>query len=446
MASINIPIISEFDTKGTQRAIKEFQSLEGASKKTQFAIKKAAVPAAAAIAGLAVVLGDATKAAMEDAQEQANLKLILQNTTGASDAQVKSLEDQISVMSRASGIADTEYRVALEKLTIGTKDADKAMADMNLVMDISQGLHTDSATVADALAKAYEGNFKALKTLSPEIKTMVDDGASLDEIMSALGGTFGGAVAANSETAAGKMAIFKNSIAETKEGIGAALLPVLEAVLPFLQKFADWAQENPDKFTMIAGTIGLIAAAIVITNIAMALNPFAIIAIGVGLLVIALKLAYDKFEGFRKLVNIVFDALVAGGKAVFDGLTFYFTGLYTIFKTLFNGIAKLWNSTIGKLSFKFPSWVPGLGDKGFDVPNIPYLAEGGIVTGPTLAMIGERGPEAVIPLSGRNSGMGGNYTINITGGLSSSADIGKAVVNAIRQFNLTNGPANIQVA
>ena len=445
MASINIPIISEFDTKGTQRAIKEFQSLEGASAKAQFAIKKAAVPAAAAIAGLAVVLGDATKAAMEDAQEQANLKLILQNTTGASDAQVKSLEDQITAMSRASGIADTEYRVALEKLTIGTKDADKAMGDMNLVMDTAKGLHTDSATVADALAKAYEGNFKALKTLSPEIKTMVDDGADLDTIMAALGGTFGGAVAANADTAAGKMAIFKNSIAETKEGIGAALLPVLEAVLPYLQKFADWAQENPEAFTIIAGTIGLVAAAIVLTNIAMALNPFALIAIGVGLLVIALKLAYDKFDGFRKLVDIVFDALVAGGKAVFDGLTFYFTGLYSIFKTLFNGIAKLWNGTIGKLSFNFPSWVPGLGGKGFSVPDIPYLADGGIVTGPTLAMIGERGPEAVIPLSGRNSGMG-NYTINITGGLGSSAEIGTDVVNAIRAFNRQNGPANIAVA
>ncbi len=73
------------------------------------------------------------------------------------------------------------------------------------------------------------------------------------------------------------------------------------------------------------------------------------------------------------------------------------------------------------------------------------LADGGIVTGPTLAMIGERGPEAVIPLSGRNSGMG-NYTINITGGLGSSAEIGTAVVNAIRAFNRQNGPANIQVA
>jgi mevalonate kinase len=42
--------------------------------------------------------------------------------------------------------------------------------------------------------------------------------------------------------------------------------------------------------------------------------------------------------------------------------------------------------------------------------------------------------------------MGGNYTINITGGLGSSAEIGTAVVNAIRAFNRQNGPANIAVA
>ena len=74
-----------------------------------------------------------------------------------------------------------------------------------------------------------------------------------------------------------------------------------------------------------------------------------------------------------------------------------------------------------------------------------FSPDGGIVTGPTLAMIGERGPEAVIPLSGRGGGMG-NYTINITGGLGSSAEIGTAVVNAIRAFNRQNGPANIAVA
>ena len=137
--------------------------------------------------------------------------------------------------------------------------------------------------------------------------------------------------------------------------------------------------------------------------------------------------------------------MLAGGKAVFDGLTTYFSAIFNIYKSLFNGIAKLWNNTVGKLSFEIPSWVPAIGGKGFSVPNIPYLADGGIVTGPTLAMIGERGPEAVIPLSGRGGGMG-NYTINITGGLGSSAEIGTAVVNAIRAFNRQNGPANIAVA
>ena len=445
MASINIPIISEFDTKGTQKAIKEFQSLEGASAKASFAIKKAAKPAAAAIAGIGAALGLATAAAIDDQKEQSDLALILKNTSGASDELVKSIEDEISVMSRASGIADTDYRKALEILTIQSKDAGKSMDDMNLIMDTAVGLHTDSATVADALAKAYEGNFKALKTLSPEIKTMVDDGKSLEEIMAVMGGTFGGAVSKNAETAAGQMAILKNSIGETQESIGAALLPVIEAVLPYLQAFADWAQKNPETFTIIAAAIAGIAAAIVLTNIAMALNPFALIAIGVGLLVAALKIAYDKFEGFRKVVDIVFDALVKGGKLVFDGLTTYFTGLYNAFKTLFNGIAKLWNGTVGKLAFDIPSWVPLIGGKGFSVPEIPMLADGGIVTGPTLAMIGERGPEAVIPLSGRGGGMG-NYTININGGLGSSAEIGTAVVNAIRAFNRQNGPANIAVA
>ena len=81
--AINIPIISEFDGKGIKKAIAQFKQLETTSEKAQFAIKKAAVPAAAALGGLAIALGDATKAAMEDQQEQAALALTLQNVTGA---------------------------------------------------------------------------------------------------------------------------------------------------------------------------------------------------------------------------------------------------------------------------------------------------------------------------------------------------------------------------
>ena len=420
MASINIPIISEFDAKGTQKAIAEFKSLEGVSAKAQFAIKKAAVPAAAAIAGLAVVLGDATKAAMEDQAEQENLALILKNTTGATDDQVTAIENQISQMSRASGIADTDYRVALETLTIATEDTEEAMDLMNIVMDTSIGLHTDSAGVADALAKAYDGNFTALGKLSPEIKNMIEDGEDLDEIMGYMADTFGGAVSAKAETAAGQMDILKNSIAETKESIGTALIPVIEAGLPILQKFADWAGDNPDKFVIIAGAIAAVAASIVAVNIAMSTNPLIIAAVGIG----AMAIAFNKLADSMDRINSI------GGFAarIIGGLVFPIVGLTA---NIFKGGEDLFKEN----------------EKPLPLPRIeiPKMADGGIVTGATLAMIGERGPEAVIPLSGRNFGMG-NYTINITGGLGSSAEIGTAVVNAIRAFNRQNGPANIAVA
>jgi hypothetical protein len=52
---------------------------------------------------------------------------------------------------------------------------------------------------------------------------------------------------------------------------------------------------------------------------------------------------------------------------------------------------------------------------GFTIPDVPMLAEGGFVNSPTLAIIGEAGPEAVIPLSGLGGagGVGGGSPINI---------------------------------
>ncbi len=78
--------------------------------------------------------------------------------------------------------------------------------------------------------------------------------------------------------------------------------------------------------------------------------------------------------------------------------------------------------------------------------SIPKMADGGIVTGPTLAMIGEAGPEAVIPLSQMGNISGGGVTINVAGGLSTSAEIGQSVVNALRAYSRTAGPLQLNVA
>jgi len=436
--AINIPIISEFDGTGVKKAVKQFQQLETVGEKAQFAIKKAAIPAAAALGGLAVALGDATRAAMEDQQEQAALALTLQNVTGAGAAQTAQVEKQISAMSRASGVADTEYRKALEALVRGTKDVGIAMNDMNLVMDISTATGMDSASVADALAKAYQGNFKALRSLSPEMSTMIKDGASLNEVMDVLGGTFGGATATSAETAAGKMKILKNSIGETKESIGAALLPVVEAVLPVLNKFAEWAQDNPNAFLAIAAAIGIVAAAIVATNIAMALNPFTLIAAGVALLVAGLVVAYKKFEWFRTGVNTVINTIIG----VFE---IWANAWIKVINTIIKGYNAL--PLLPDIGYINEISIGRIGEESNNpsrTMDIPRLAEGGIVSSPTLALIGEAGPEAVVPLDRMNTG--GGVTINVTGGLSTSAEIGQAVVNALRAYSRSAGPLALNIA
>jgi len=84
------------------------------------------------------------------------------------------------------------------------------------------------------------------------------------------------------------------------------------------------------------------------------------------------------------------------------------------FRASINYVIDMWNG----LRFRTPDipLVPGDQSMDIGVPQIPRLAEGGIVTRPTLAVIGEAGPEAVIPLSSsRNApGVAGGVTINQT--------------------------------
>jgi hypothetical protein len=202
---------------------------------------------------------------------------------------------------------------------------------------------------------------------------------------------------------------------------------------------ANWAKENPGTFKILAAAIGAIAISILAINAAMALNPISAIAIGVVALVAGLVLAYKRFETFRAVVDTVFEGIKLG----FGLVVTYLKTVAGIYKAIFNGIASGWNNTIGKLSFSIPN-IPGLPGRGtkIEVPKIPMLAQGGIVTGPTLAMIGEAGPEAVVPLDRYRDGMGGgnNVTINVNGGDPN------AVVDALRAYMFRNGSVPIRVS
>lgn len=463
--AIRIPIISDFDSKGLDKAVKEFQQLEGVGAKSAFAIKKAALPAAAAIGGLAVALGDATKSAMEDAAAQDQLAGVLRRSGMATDDQIALNEMWISTMSKATATADDELRPALATLVQSTGSLEYSQELLSQALDISASTGVDLSTTVDALSKAYNGNMKGLKALDASLIPMIADGASFEDVMSSLAATTGGAAADAANTAAGQMKNLGIQLGEAKETIGAALLPVVAAIIPYFIDFAELIQNNTKLVLIIAGVIGGLAAVILTLNFALkawtaiqtivngltlawnallAANPVTIVILAIVAFIAILTALYFKFDGVRKIVDTVFQAIKTGVTTSLEFLGNYVSGILNIYKNIFNTIARLWNNTIGSLSFDFPDWVPGLGGKGFSVPNIPELAEGGIVRSATLAVIGEAGPEAVVPLD--RAGGFGNVTVNVTGGLATSAEIGQAVINAIRAYNRTGGPAAIQVA
>ena len=85
---------------------------------------------------------------------------------------------------------------------------------------------------------------------------------------------------------------------------------------------------------------------------------------------------------------------------IWDGIVGVFKGAINIYIRAVNSIIGLLN----KIQIDIPSWVPKVGGKsfGFDLDKIPELADGGKVTGPTIAQLGEAGPEAIVPLDQAN--------------------------------------------
>lgn len=104
---------------------------------------------------------------------------------------------------------------------------------------------------------------------------------------------------------------------------------------------------------------------------------------------------------------------------------------------VWSAVKGLLNSAIGKLrsALNFSIDIPGPNINVNVGNSIPYLAEGGYVDRPTIAMIGEAGPEAVVPLSGRN-GANARNALGVGGpvGSDTKATLTEEDRNLLREF------------
>jgi len=431
--AINIPIITDFDGKGIKRAQKEFSQLEGTGAKAGFVLKKAMLPATAAIGALGVALFDAAKGAMEDEAAAKELARSLRATTKATDDIVKSTEDWITEQGKLLGFTDQQLRPAISRLARATGDVEKAQKLAAQAMDISTATGKPLETVIGALEKAYGGNMTALQRLAPEYRALIKDGADFETVMAELAKTTGGAAAEAANTAEGRFKRLKIAMDETKESIGASLIPVIEEGLPVLEDFAAWAQKNPEAFKNIGLAIGGIATATVALNVAMAANPYVLAAAGI----LALAAAFDRLYRAAEKINGIGGLAARVLGFVFGGPAGAISSLLKISDAIYDAVLPGKSAAGGAGS--------GLrGDLMKELKGIPRMADGGIIRhspGGTLALIGEAGrDEAVIPRDRMGSMGGGNVTIHVNGGDP------QAVVDALRKFYRQNGPIPVGVS
>lgn len=118
------------------------------------------------------------------------------------------------------------------------------------------------------------------------------------------------------------------------------------------------------------------------------------------------------------------------------------------FKAAFNAISRLWNGSVGKLNFKVPDWVPGIGGKGFTLPALPALALGTPDWRGGVVGMNEFGPEtAILPKGTRvvtadqtrrseGSAGGNTYNFNLNGILArSDSELADIMENAIQTLD-----------
>jgi hypothetical protein len=227
---LNVEILGEFKklTSATQGANKQLAGLQGTAKKISSGIGRAfaTIGVGLSFAIITRELKDAAQAAVEDQKSQGLLATALENTTGANNAQIASVEKAIKKMQLQASVADDEIRPAFAKLARATGDVQKSTELMSLALDIAAGTGKSLDAVTTALSRAVgpEGTTGALERLVPAIKGAKDPMAELEKL-------FEGSAekAANLDPYQRMNIIF----GEMQEQVGMALLPVLE-------KFSTW--------------------------------------------------------------------------------------------------------------------------------------------------------------------------------------------------------------
>jgi phage-related protein len=334
---------------------------------------------------------------------------------------VKIASENEQVKKSYTGLADhvkaklTEF--AAPFVPVLTQIADKTKATFDR---ISPSVASMFATAAPLVGKLADGLLKLVENVVPGLaKAMTSAEGPVTAISEGVAG-FGEALS--------KFFVNLSSGADGGSSALGTLFGIVNTGLPILGsiigKLAEWSGVLIPLALAIGGVALLVKAVTAATvayeaimlvvkgatvawtgvqwalNAAMSANPIGLIIVGIGLLVAAIVWLWNNSEGFRNFFIGAWEAIKRTVSGVGDAIK-------NAFKSAFNFVADVWNSTVGRLSFTVPDWVPSIGGRNFSAPKIPKFHSGGVVPGAPgsemLAIL--QAGERVIP-TGSNRGSG----------------------------------------
>jgi ABC-type transporter Mla subunit MlaD len=341
--------------------------------------KTVALTATAAFGAVSAAVYKSVQAAGEDQKSMMLLADQLKKTTGATDAQVASVERFITQTMMATGVADDQLRPAFAALTRATGSLAVAQDQMGLAMDISAGTGKDLSSVSLALGKAFTGNVAALVKLGIPLDETTKKTKDLEKIQAKLKEQFGGAAATAANTFSGRLQILRVSMGEIVESVGYLLMPYFEKMIDFIQTkivpglaaFTGALQDGKG----LRG--GLLAAANAMGSFGLkALDVIETVAVGF----LELLRSISKFGSAIAVLSAVGNAMYGNIPAAAASIA-AFTGLYYAYDRLDGVIATTQNAFDGFRSDlnRMPQSA-GNGGAGLDKLNIKLIETGAVAT------------------------------------------------------------------